>query len=60
MNTPLARIAVRIRPLPRRHRIAHLRALIRLSSPRPARRLRLARLLRDELAAQAGWEGGLQ
>lgn len=33
MSTSVAIMAVRLKPLPRRHRIAHLRALIKRSPP---------------------------
>jgi hypothetical protein len=51
MATPAAIMVSRMKPLPRRHRIAHLRALIRQQPVRPVRREELAALLRDELAA---------
>jgi len=37
MNTPIAIMMIRMKPLPRRHRIAHLRALIRLQPTGSAR-----------------------
>jgi len=40
--------------LPRRHRIAHLRALIKRESGAPIRRFDLVALLRHETAAQPG------
>jgi hypothetical protein len=51
MNTPVGIILTRIRPLPRRHRIAHLRALLR-RQPGSLRQEQLAALLRAELAAR--------
>jgi hypothetical protein len=51
MTTPLAIVADRTRPLPRRHRIAHLRALIRRQPAASPRREQLAVLLSDELTA---------
>jgi hypothetical protein len=42
--------------LPRRHRIAHLRALIAQQPVRSVRREELAALLRDELTVQPGKE----
>jgi hypothetical protein len=40
--------------LPRQHRIAHLRALIRQSSAPSLRRFELVALLRDEVADHSG------
>lgn len=51
MNTSVAIILMRIKPLPRRHRIAHLRALLRRQPASSLRRGQLAALLRAELAA---------
>jgi hypothetical protein len=45
-----------MKPLPRRHRLAHLRALMRLDPVRSARREQLAALLRVELTAQPAHE----
>jgi hypothetical protein len=42
----------RMKPLPRRHRIAHLRALIRLHPEGSSRRPELAALLRAEMTAR--------
>ncbi|SDT60346.1 hypothetical protein [Bradyrhizobium canariense] len=56
-NPPIAIMADRMKPLPRRHRIAHLRALIGQQPLQSTRRRELAALLRDETTAQAG-EGG--
>ncbi|MEA3174337.1 MAG: hypothetical protein QOF42_1748 [Gammaproteobacteria bacterium] len=52
MSTPVAIMTSRMKPLPRRHRIAHLRALIRLQSAGSARRHELAALLRAEMLAR--------
>jgi hypothetical protein len=41
-----------IKPLPRRHRIAHLRALIRQQPARSIRREELVALLCDEMLAR--------
>jgi hypothetical protein len=43
-------MAVRMKRLPRQHRIAHLRALIRQTPASSSRREALATLLRDEMA----------
>jgi hypothetical protein len=50
MITPVAAMIVRMKRLPRRHRIAHLRALIAREPLCTIRRLELAALLRDETA----------
>jgi hypothetical protein len=42
----------RMKPLPLRHRLAHLRALIRRQPAGSIRREQLAALLHDEMAAQ--------
>jgi hypothetical protein len=42
----------RMKPLPRRHRIAHLRALIRHAPDGSIRRAELASLLRDQSTAR--------
>ena len=52
MNTSVAIILMRIKPLPRRHRIAHLRALLRRQPAGSLRRGQLAALLRAEMAAR--------
>jgi hypothetical protein len=44
----------RMKPLARRHRIAHLRALIRRELTHSMRREELIALLRDEMSAQPG------
>jgi hypothetical protein len=46
-STPIAVMATRMKPLPRRHRIAHLRALIDRQLPHSTRRRELAALLRE-------------
>ena len=45
-------IIARMKPLPRRHRIAHLRALIRHTPDGSSRRDQLVALLCDELTAR--------
>ena len=52
MGTPVAAMIVRMKRLPRRHRIAHLRVLIAREPLCTIRRLELAALLRDETARQ--------
>jgi|SoimicmetaTmtLAB_FD_contig_31_5507728_length_289_multi_1_in_0_out_0_1 hypothetical protein len=54
--TPVATVLIRMKRLPLRHRIAHLRALIRRQPPCSIRREELAALLRDEMTAQPGKE----
>jgi hypothetical protein len=54
--TSVAVMAVRMKPLPRRHRIAHLRVLIRQQPAGSVRRQQLAALLSDEIPAPAGAE----
>ena len=56
MNTSVAIMRVRMKPLPRRHRIAHLRALLRRQPAGSLRRGQLAALLRAELAARPAGE----
>ena len=56
MNTSVAIILMRIRRLPPRHRIAHLRALLRRQPAGFLRRGQLAALLRAELAARPSCE----
>jgi hypothetical protein len=58
MNPTVAVMISRMKPLPRRHRIAHLRALIRQPSLGPRRRAELAALLRAEQIAPAPKQGG--
>ena len=53
MNTSVAIMRVRMKPLPRCHRIAHLRALLRRPMACPVRREELAALLRDEMSARS-------
>lgn len=48
---PVTIVVVRMKRLPRRHRIAHLRALIRHESIGSVRRKQLASLLRDEMSS---------
>jgi hypothetical protein len=57
-GTPIEVVTERLRLLPRRHRIAHLRALVGMQFAGSVRRRELAALLRHEMTAQAG-EGGL-
>jgi hypothetical protein len=57
MSTAIAVMINRMKPLPRRHRIEHLRALIRQPSLGPRRRAELAVLLRAELMALAPKQG---
>jgi hypothetical protein len=52
MPTPIDVMAVRMKPLSSRHRIAHLRALIRREPDGSIRRLELASLLRAEVTAR--------
>jgi hypothetical protein len=52
MATSMDVIATRIKPLPRRHRIAHLRALIRHEPDGSIRRDELAALLREQWTAR--------
>lgn len=59
MTVPAAIIADRTRPLPRRHRIAHLRALIRQQPAGSLRREQLAVSLSDEMTAQLACEEGV-
>jgi hypothetical protein len=47
-------MVIRMKGLPRRHRIAHLRALIAQQPVRSVHREELVTLLRDELTAQLG------
>ncbi len=55
--TSIEVMAQRMKPLPRRHRIAHLRVLIGREPPDSTRSRELAAWLRDEMTAPAG-EGG--
>lgn len=52
MSTPVAIILVRMKPLSRRHRIAHLRALLRAQPAASIRREELMALLCVEMAAR--------
>jgi hypothetical protein len=54
---PVAVVAARLKPLPRQHRIAHLRALIQQQPAGSIRRNALAALLRDEMAPRSGKAG---
>jgi hypothetical protein len=56
MSTPVAGMVVRMKRLPRRHRIAHLRALIAREPACSIRKEELAALLRDEMMAQIAQE----
>jgi hypothetical protein len=49
MKASVAVMVFRMRSLPRRHRIAHLRALIGQTSLGSVRRAQLVALLRDEI-----------
>jgi hypothetical protein len=51
MSTPVAIMAVRLKPLPRRHRIAHLRALMNREPGHSIRREQMILLLREEATA---------
>jgi hypothetical protein len=48
MATPINVMIARMKPLPRRHRIAHLRALVRHKPDGSIRRDELAALLREQ------------
>jgi hypothetical protein len=56
-GTPIEIVTERLKLLPRRHRIAHLRALVGRQLRGSIRERELAGLLHDEMTAQAG-EGG--
>ncbi len=58
MNTPVALMLIRMKPLPRRHRIAHLAALLRGQAAVSIRREELAAWLRIETAARLLCEDG--
>jgi hypothetical protein len=49
-NAAVTCVADRLKRLPRRHRIAHLRALIGLQPASGGRRDELSELLRDEIS----------
>jgi GcrA cell cycle regulator len=51
MNTEISHLAARMKRLSRRHRLAHLRALVRREPAGSTRRYRLVALLLDQLAA---------
>ena len=51
-HIPAAAMIIRMKRLPRRHRIAHLRALIAREPLCTIRRFELSALLRDEMTAQ--------
>ena len=51
MNAEISCLAARMKRLSPRHRLAHLRALIRREPAGSTRRYRLAALLRDQLTA---------
>ena len=53
---PVATMADGVKPLARRHRIAHLRALIRQQPARSIRREELVALLCDEMLVRSGEE----
>ena len=57
MSPAVAVMINRMKPLPRRHRIAHLRALVRQPSLSARRRDELAALLRAELMASPPKQG---
>jgi hypothetical protein len=56
MNASVAVMVFRMRRLPRRHRIAHLRALIGQTPVGSIRRVQLVALLRDEMTLSCGKE----
>ncbi len=56
VNASVAVMVFRMRRLPRRHRIAHLRALIGQLSLGSIRRAQLVALLRDEMTLPCGNE----
>jgi hypothetical protein len=58
MNAPAVIMIARMKQLPRRHRVAHLRALMRSQPPGSLRRRELAALLRDAMTALPRCEGG--
>jgi hypothetical protein len=58
MSTAIADTTNRMKPRPRRHRIAHLRALMQQPSLGRRRRAELAALLRAELMAPSPKQGG--
>jgi hypothetical protein len=54
MDTPVALVAVRLKALPLRHRMAHLRALVGLQPQDCRRREQLVELLREETSRASG------
>ena len=56
MNRPVAVMRVKMMPLPRRHRIAHLRALLRRQPAGSLRGEQLAALLHAEMTARPAGE----
>jgi hypothetical protein len=56
-SIPAAVVAVRMKPLAPQHRIAHLRALLRLQPAGSPRQPAFAALLRNETAARPGKAG---
>jgi hypothetical protein len=58
VNTPVAMMVFRMKRLPRRHRIAHLRALIGQTPLGSIRRAQLVALLRDEMTLPCGNKSG--
>jgi hypothetical protein len=57
MKPDAASMIGRMKPLPRRQRLAHLRALIRQQPTGSIRRGQLAALLRSELSTPPAFEG---
>jgi GcrA cell cycle regulator len=49
-DSPVALLSVRLKPLPPRHRAAHLRALIGLQPPDSGRRKQLVDLLAEVMS----------
>jgi GcrA cell cycle regulator len=49
-GSSVAFLSVRLKPLPSRHRAAHLRALIGLQPPDSGRRKQLVELLAEEMS----------
>ena len=56
MHTPATDMRIRMKALPQRHRIVHLRALIARQPSRSLRRRELVALLREELATPLAFE----
>jgi hypothetical protein len=59
-GTPVDMMAKRLKLLPHRLRVVHLRALIGRQLPGSIRRRELAGLLRDEMMPRAGQRGALR